>query len=147
MEQEYDLAVWTTPASNTEWKRVLDYVKPQKIYLFAIDPKMDDYKVFLTRLAGLIKFLILTQNGEGRVEFLAAATSQTENIIRMGLLWMEAKGLINILYREGNFFQLSSGSRIEESDLSELTADLKSMLAETAAYRHHFKTTKIFPTK
>jgi len=147
LEPEIDLAVWTTPASYFVWKRVLDYVKPQKVYLFAVDPKMDDYKVFLTRLAGLIKFLLRTQDGEGSVEFLAAATSQTEKTIRMGLLWMEAKGLINLLHQEDNFFQLASGSGLENSNLAELTTDLKSMLAETAAYRLYFKTANIFPTE
>jgi single-stranded-DNA-specific exonuclease len=144
---EKDLAIWTTPASYIDWKFILDYVKPQKIYLFAIDPKMDDFKVFLTRLAGLIKFLLRTKNGEGRLELLAAATSQTENTIRMGLLWMESKGMINILHREDNLFKLASGSGIENSDLAELTSDLKSLLAETAAFRLYFKTTDIVPTK
>jgi single-stranded-DNA-specific exonuclease len=147
LEPDKDLAVWTTPASNIEWKFVLDYVKPKNIYLFAIDPKMDEYKVFLTRLAGLIKFLLRTKNGEGRLELLAAATSQTENTIRMGLLWLEAKGMIKILHREENNFQLTSGSGSEKSDLAELTNDLKSLLSETAAYRQHFKTTDIFATK
>jgi single-stranded-DNA-specific exonuclease len=147
LEPEIDLAVWTTPASNIEWKRVLDYVKPKKIYLFSIDPKMDDYKVFLTRLAGLIKYLLHVKNGEGRLELLTAATCQTENTIRMGLLWMEAKGIINIHHQEDNILQFVSGSGIENSDLAELTANLKSMLAETAAYRKHFKTTELFPKK
>jgi single-stranded-DNA-specific exonuclease len=147
LESEKDLAIWTIPPSYIEWKRVLDYVKPKKIYLFAIDPKMDDYKVFLARLVGLVKFLLRSKNGECRLEYLAAATSQTENAVRMGLLWMEAKGMINILNREDNLIQMASGSGIKKNNLDDLSADLKSMLAETAAYRLHFKTTDIFLTK
>lgn len=136
------LAVWTAPAGPFEWQQVLDQVKPTRIYLFAVDPKMDDPKVFLARLAGLIKFILRAKNGESHLKFLAAATCQQENTVRMGLLWMEAKGIVKVLQREEATFWLVPGSGNEGRELAKLGTELKSMLVETAAYRLYFKTTK-----
>ena len=44
--------------SPFDWQHALEQVNPKKVYLFAVDPKMDDPKVFLVRLAGLVKVYI-----------------------------------------------------------------------------------------
>ena len=51
------LAIWTIPTGPAEIQAALEKVKPGKVYLFAIDPGMDDTGAFLKRLAGLVKHI------------------------------------------------------------------------------------------
>lgn len=138
---DLSIAVWTIPPAPSEWRRILELVKPRKLFLFAVDPRMDDPKVFLSRLAGLIKFSLRTTEGKTQLESLAAATCQQENTVRMGLLWLEAKGIVHMRKRNGTTFWFELGSEMEDNDLTEISAELKFMLSETAAYRAYFKTT------
>ena len=135
------LAVWTSPPGPREWQAALDQVIPEKIFLFAIEPNLDQAEAFLKRLTGLAKFALRTKNGEIQLETLAAATAHRENTVRMGLLWLEAKGYINVNQRQEGTFWIQTGSGVESSDLNEITLELKEMLAETAAYRAYFNKT------
>jgi hypothetical protein len=134
------LAVWTTPPGPHEWQTALEQANPKKLYLFAVDPKIDNPNLFLQRLAGLVKFALRNKNGEIHLEKLAAATCHREETVQMGLLWMEAKGLVQILHRSEAEMKLAEGSGIERNDTVEIGAELTLMLAETAAYRAYFKT-------
>jgi len=135
------LAVWTSPPGPHEWQAAMDQVIPEKVYLFATDPHLDQVEPFLKRLSGLAKFALRTKNGEIQLETLAAATAQRENTVRMGLLWLEAKGYIRVRQREEATFWIEAGYGTESSDLNEITLELKEMLAETAAYRAFFNKT------
>ncbi|HBY06690.1 MAG TPA: single-stranded-DNA-specific exonuclease RecJ [Chloroflexi bacterium] len=136
-----NLVVWTAPPGPREWQAVLDVVQPQKIYVFAVDPQMDAPKTFLPRLAGLVKFALRSKSGEVDLEKAAAATAQQGNTVRMGLLWLEAKGLVQVTRREETVFSLAPGEGVERVDLAEIGAELEIMLKETAAYRAYFKKT------
>ena len=58
----------------------------------------------------------------------------------MGLLWMAAKGYMQVIRREEMDFYLVEGAATESENLTEISVDLKSMLVETAAYRAYFQT-------
>jgi hypothetical protein len=60
----------------------------------------------------------------------------------MGLLWLEAKGFVQVVQQRGTAIWLAAGSGIKSLDCVEIEAELESMLTETAAYRSYFKTTK-----
>ncbi len=140
LSQGASLAIWTTPPGPQEWQAVLAQVQPKQIYLFAIDPRLEDAQTFLGRLAGLVKFAIRAKGGKVNLNIFAAATAQPMATVRMGLLWMEAKGYIQMIRRDEDIFFLSSGSGTKGSDVAEITAELESMLAETSAYRIYFRT-------
>ena len=133
------LVVWTTPPGPQEWQAVLELVQPKQIYLFAVDPRLEDAQTFLGRLAGLVKFALRSKSGKVDLNIFAAATAQPMATVRMGLLWMEAKGYIQVLRREQDNFYLSSGSGTKGSDVAEIIAELEAMLAETSAYRIYFQ--------
>jgi single-stranded-DNA-specific exonuclease len=134
------LAVWSTPPGPDVWRSTLEQVKPKKLYLFAMDPQMDDPNIFFERLAGLVKFALRTKNGEIHLRKLAASTCHQEKTVRMGLLWLEAKGVIQITHRSETEVSLAKGSGVERFDAVEVGNELTLMLAETAAYRAYFKT-------
>ena len=72
-------------------------------------------------------------------EKVAAATCQKSTSVQMGLLWLEAKGLVKVLHRSENLYWIAEGSGAERGDLIEIGTELSLMLAETAAYRAYFK--------
>ncbi len=90
------LVVWTSPPSIEVFQQVLKIVSPEKVYLFAMDPGMDEIQGFLERLAGLIKFTITHKEGQTRISELAAACAQTEPVIKKGLEWLVQRGHISI---------------------------------------------------
>jgi hypothetical protein len=146
LEPSDTLAIWTVPPGHWELKSAIECVAPKKVFLFANNPGMDEERAFLTRLAGLTKHVINKRDGKIALAELAVATAHRAGIVRMGLLWLGAKGYIRVLWGEdqleessgAEFLHLKPGTGLENSDLIEITAELKMMLEETTAYRKHF---------
>ena len=140
LQPDSSFVVWTTPPGSQVWQTVIEQVQPNKIFLFAVDPKMDDLQTFLGRFAGLVKYALRAKDGRINLDILASATAQTTNTVRMGMLWMEAKGFVQVSQRDEADFYLTAGSGIESQDLGEITTELQFMLTETSAYRAYFQT-------
>jgi single-stranded-DNA-specific exonuclease len=134
------LAIWTTPPGPGELRAAVERVSPETVYLFGIDPGLDDMEGFLQRLAGLVKRALKAHGGRVRVSTLAAATAQREATVRMGLEWLASHGHVWVLEGdegEGEV-RLVEGSGTAAADLSPVTARLRESLQETAAYRAYF---------
>ena len=132
------LAIWTIPPGPVELQHAINAVKPEKVYLFAVDPGMDDPGVFLKRLTGLVKFGLKAKNGRTRLESLARATSQREAVVRLGLKWLQARGYILIISDEDDELLLDFGDDEPKEDLAWITDQLRTFLGETTAYRSYF---------
>ncbi len=141
------LVIWTTPPGFSELQAVLEKVAPETIYLFGIDPGLDHFEKFLKRLAGLVKHALNSDGGRVNVSTLAAATAQREATVRAGLAWLAARGHLVVLGEDGDIgarlvrtreVYLAAGSQAVSADLPQVTAQLKALLEETAAYRAHF---------
>jgi single-stranded-DNA-specific exonuclease len=144
-----ELAFYTTPASLTELRAIMDKAKPQKVYLFSVLPPEDPSATlrasksdeFLTRLTGMTKFVINQRNGKTSIQELCTATAHREATIRFGLEWLAAGGHIAI-QNENDEYQLSAGNGKGDPYLQkELYIAVKGLLEETAAYRKYFTTT------
>jgi single-stranded-DNA-specific exonuclease len=132
------LIIWTTPPGWSELQAVLESVKPRTVVVFGVDPGESDLEGFLKRLAGLAKYAI-TQGGRVSPTRLAAATAQREAAVRLGLQWLEQRGLLHAAFLpEGDVF-LTSGDGPLGSGV-ELLKPLRALIEETAAYRRYFKT-------
>jgi len=139
------LAIWTIPPGYWELNTVIDKVSPRNVYLFGRNPELDKPKAFLGRLAGLIKHVINKKCGKILLAELAAATAQREGTVKMGLLWMEAKGHIQCEWMDHDdelkpksAVMIQYASDREKPELPEISFELHSMLEETAAYRQYF---------
>jgi hypothetical protein len=75
--------------------------------------------------------------GRINISILAAATAQREATVQAGLAWLEAQGHLAVL-QDGDEVHLTAGDRKESVDLPQITARLRELLDETAAYRAHF---------
>ncbi|MEW5868887.1 MAG: single-stranded-DNA-specific exonuclease RecJ [Chloroflexota bacterium] len=133
------LCIWTTPPDRSTLRSVLERVRPQRVYLFAIDPAASTPEAFLQRLAGLVKYAL--QSGEQDVLLvrLAAATAQREAAVRLGLAWLAGRG--HVVYEElasGRVALRRSQGMLRSEDDAQMN-QLRKLLEESNAYRAYFR--------
>jgi single-stranded-DNA-specific exonuclease len=144
-----ELAIWSAPPGPRELRDALLRVSPQTVYLFGIDPGLDQPRPFLMRLARLVKRAVRAEGGRVQLSVLAAATAQREETVRTGLAWLVARGDVVVLEEHGEEMWLAAGegdatirrdrsSDRARGDLSRTASRLRSLLEETAAYRAYF---------
>ena len=133
------LIVWTTPPGRAELQSALEIAKPHTVVLFAIDPVNGSPDAFLRRLAGLVKYAVDKLGGRVPIDRLAAAAGQRAAAVRIGLQWLEAKGVVRTETCEDGVINLCPAEDSAREDPA-LLARLRSLLEETSAYRQYFKT-------
>ncbi|MGE5123563.1 MAG: single-stranded-DNA-specific exonuclease RecJ [Acidobacteriaceae bacterium] len=132
------LAIWTIPPGQDEIQSVLQKVKPGKVYLFGINPGVDEPDAFLKRLLGLIKYRIKSFSGSASLPMLAAAMAQKVSTIVAGLEWLEKHGHIHIQSWQASELRAEAGSKKEAKDAVGSSARLNAALAESAAFRRYY---------
>jgi single-stranded-DNA-specific exonuclease len=143
------LVIWTTPPGYWELQKAIEQVKPAVVYIFSHNPGIDTTQAFLARLTGLVKHVLNVKGGSVNLFELAANLAHREGTVRMGLFWLEAKGLIQInkelssddIYQES--IRISKGTNEGRIELTEITTELRAMLDETAAFREYFEGSSI----
>ncbi len=134
------LAIWTIPPSRDELRTALIKVNPRKIYLFAVTEPVEQPEAFIERLFGLLKYAVNHRAGKVSYPELETATAQRAVTVRTGVQWLVSQGKFKIIPEKEHAMVASVGdSQIDLSDASRLWAEIQSLLAETAAYRAHFK--------
>ncbi len=132
------LIVWAAPCGWRELVYAIERVKPTTIYLGATGAADDRVEPFLKRLTGLLKHDITQRGGRVNVPRLAAALNQRLITARKGIEWLEATGQINTReWSEEQVIVALGGQASAEVD--ELAAELKVLLAETAAWRQYYR--------
>jgi len=143
------LAIWSTPPGPGELREALLRVSPQKVYLFGVDPGLDEPRHLLMRLAGLVKRAIRAEGGRARLSVLAAATAQRTETIRAGVHWLAAHGGVAVVEEQGGEIWLARAQRDVagdqtpsagrgSTDLVQAESRLTALLEETRAYRRYF---------
>lgn len=140
LEAAEALVLWTTPPGPEELRAALKTVQPEKVIVFAIDPGADEFKPFLERLAGLVKYVLNQKAGQTRLAELAAATAQRESAVRLGLEWLAKRGQVTVAEHPGGQLALTAGGASDEKAVETVASQLLSSLKESAAYRKHFQT-------
>ena len=132
------LAVWTVPPGPREWQAALDRVQPEEIHLFAGYPGPDEREAFLQELASLVKFALRAKQGQIEIERAAARLGHRADTIEAGLKHLEAAGVLAIVERGEDHWQVEAGSGQPNAQGGELTVlRLDALLAETSAYRQY----------
>jgi single-stranded-DNA-specific exonuclease len=140
LHQSDEFAIYTTPPSPVDLRKVLEIVKPKTIFVFAVLPAEEKPEEYLNRLAGLCKYAINQHGGKATVRELAAAMASRESAIQIGLDWLAAGGQLSVNIEEDTI----SLSVVKEEKNPYLQAELfialKGILNETSAYRKYFAT-------
>ena len=118
---------------------MLELVQPEKVTLLAHDPGWDGPRLFLTRLAGLVKHVLQQKDGRLELAALAAKTAQRESTVRQGIAWLAARGQLVVQGEEDGVLLIVAGEGEVGAELAQLTTQIEALLAETAAYRKHFR--------
>jgi single-stranded-DNA-specific exonuclease len=133
-----ELVIYSTPPSPQDLRLALETTRPARVYLFAVATQQEKTDAFLSRLAGLAKFVINQREGRVAVRELAGVTGQRENAVQIGLEWLAAGGHISIEDQD-EILLLSRGNGESNPYLQkELFIAVRGILEETAAYRDHF---------
>ncbi len=133
------LIVWTTPPGPAEWNAALETVKPRRIITFCLQPAIQTIEPFLQRLGGLLKHVINAKSGETTLTALAAATAQRTDAVRYGLNWFNQAGQLRSEVRpDGSVIVVRGQMPQDQVDQASLEKLLKSVLAETIAYRKNW---------
>jgi single-stranded-DNA-specific exonuclease len=134
------LLIWSMPPSRDELQAALACVHPHNVWLVAADPPGEVTENFIARMTGLLKYAITHRQGEATYAELAVATGQRLATVERGLNWLVSHGNISIKRQEGTHFWLGPGKTINDlGGSARLYVEVQSLLAETAAYRAHFK--------
>jgi hypothetical protein len=134
------LAIWTIPPGLNEIQAVLRKVKPAKVYLFGINPGVDEPEAFLKRLVGLLKTRIKSSHGITNLSSLATATAQRISTIKSGLEWLDDHGHIRLVSINADEVIIEAGNKKNKEDTKTSSNRLNSMLAESAAFRRYYLT-------
>ncbi len=132
------LIIWSTPPGRAELQAVLEAVNPRSVVVFGVDPSENSAEAFLKRLAGMVKYAIERLGGEASLTRFAAATGQREMSVRLGLRWLEARGLAKIHWGEVGSFRLEAGEQPNPKRAEAELVQLKTLLGEVNAYRSFF---------
>lgn len=140
LERADNLVIWTIPPSPEELQVALETVKPHIVTLVGAHPFLEAGDTFMVRLTGLLKYAITHRAGKVTYAELAAATSQRRITVEQGLNWLVSRGTIGMLHQEDDQLWMAPGKIINDmGGAARLWEEVQALLAETAAYRAHFK--------
>ncbi len=133
------LVIWSAPCGWRELEQAIQRVKPQTIYLGAMPQPEDKREAFLKRLGALLKHDLNQRHGQVDVAQLAAALGQRIITARKGIEWLEASGQIRVTDWAEDHITIAAGTGDKAEELDTLQAELKVLLAETAAWRAYYR--------
>lgn len=137
------LVVWTAPPGQDIYQQALATVKPRRIYLVGQPSPFDSLPVFIKQLLGLVKYALTNKEGEVYLAELAAALGHRQTTVRLAIDWLAAQGKLSIYADEGEILVLRPAQSSPRPEAATIEALLQAALAETAAYRHFFRTTSL----
>ncbi len=133
------LVIWSAPCGWRELETALQHVKPRTIYLCNAADHADSMEAFLKRLGSLLKHDLNQRGGQVTVARLAAALGHRTITARKGIEWLEASGQISVTRWTDDHIVIAAGTGQKTEDSETLHAELKVLLAETAAWRAYYQ--------
>jgi len=134
------LIIWNIPPAQKVLSNIIKTVRPKEIHFFARPSDAATLQEFLKTLAGLVKFAVNQRAGKINLSQLASATVQTPDIVRLGLRWLQEKGLYSFTTLSGEDIQAQNGSRSNPGLIKQINARLQELWSEHKAYQHYYQT-------
>ena len=136
MEPAEVLVLWTVPPDRKVLGEILGRAKAERVYVFAVDPGVDEYEVFMRRFGGLVRYALEHYDGSSTIAELAGAMGHSERVILRGIEVLPALGVIAVRHNGGVRFKRREVAR--EEKVEEV---LRLMLAESRAFRRAYRET------
>jgi single-stranded-DNA-specific exonuclease len=138
------LVLFTAPPSPQLLQRLLDQARPGAVYLIAATTSDDAPDAVLRAIGGMVKYA-LSHRQSLHLERMAARLALTPEVIRLGLLWLQAKGHIILTdwpHDDAVTVALPtapSQTALPADEAAILQARLTEILAEIRAYRRYLR--------
>ena len=138
LEPNQALIVWTVPPSRSTLVDAITRTRPDEIYLFGSHPGLSQLVPFIERLSGLVKYALRHTSQPVELSTLATALAHQPDTLRMGLSWLQAKGIIvcEWVTEERVLIKRSSGQALP--NFKSIEASLTAALEETEAFRRFY---------
>ena len=138
------LVLWSVPPSSSLLAWLLETARTKEVYVCGQPTCDDSLAGVLKAIAGMCKYA-LKRDSQVPVARLASRIGTTEGVIRHGLQWLEAKGLIHLVeWKPEDTAIIARGSQIDATGNRQiLQAKLDELLAEVRAYRRFFLRAKL----
>jgi len=138
------LVLWSIPPTPALLHWLLESSGASEIHLCAHSTGDDALLTVLQDVGRMCKFA-LGRDGVVDVGRMAARLGLTESIVRQSLLWMEKRGIVQVVeWLDGDRAQIAAGAgQPVEAGAAELQAELEAQLAEVRAYRRFFRRAKV----
>ena len=134
------LIIWNIPTAQKVLSNIIKTVKPKEIHFFAQPSGDATLQDFLKTLAGLVKFAVNQRAGMINLRQFAVTTAQTSDIVRLGLRWLQEKGLFSFTSLSGEDIQARNGSGSKHKLIKQINAGLQELWSEREAYQHYYHT-------
>jgi len=118
-------------------------VNPERLVLCGLRPDVETMRVFLARLAALVKYAVNQRDGAAGLEELAAALGERERSVQVGLQVLRALGKLNYQVCASGEYRMRLADVAPNDQLAALQKRLRLLLQETRAYRNYWLTMKI----
>ncbi|TYQ16251.1 UNVERIFIED_CONTAM: RecJ-like putative exonuclease [Acetivibrio alkalicellulosi] len=129
--------IFLSPPTNTfVFREIVALANPKRVILnFTVQPDYT-FKGFIMNFLGVIKHIIINKDGRGYLEDMAMKLCVEDSIIRAGLKYLKAKGMISYFFGDepGRVFILK-GKENEDKNILILERSLKNALLEKNAYK------------
>ena len=139
LEPAAELVIWTTPPGVKELRAALERVRPERVHLFAVDPDAIGAKAFAQQLTNLVKHTLEYRAGKTLITEFAASLGSREDAVRLGLAWLETHGNVRVRIDQDGSILLERDAGERPAEVTGLQRQLGVVLAETVAYREHFR--------
>ena len=143
VQQGNPLIVWSIPPSAEVLLNLVDTVEPTQIYLCGQMTVDDSMQGVLRNIAAMCKYA-LANTRIVDIDRMAARLGTTYAIVRQGLLWLEGRGLIEVLEwspPEGGSaaIRIGPGSQVaDQAKVGMCQSALEEQLSEVRAFRRFF---------
>jgi single-stranded-DNA-specific exonuclease len=139
------LVIWAAPCGWREVEYAVQRVKPQTLVLCAADSVDDRVEAFLKRLAGLLRHDLTRRGGQVDLARLSAALNQRLITARKGIERLEANGQLRVVEWGHDRVVVEAWHGETRAEAEDVLAELKVLLAETAAWRAHYRRMPLEP--
>ena len=127
------LVIWTIPPDQEVLSEALRIVQPEEVYVFAVNPGLDQLQDFVPRFLGLINFARQKYQGITALTTLAGAMAHPESTIRCALPLLQE--LQHEVILNGDQLHITELKTFHAVDSKKIKEDLARVLGEVKAFR------------
>ncbi|MDP3450778.1 MAG: hypothetical protein Q8R87_09365, partial [Anaerolineaceae bacterium] len=131
------LIILTLPPSQAILDEIMLKVQPQRVFWFCSQQPENETEMVLKTTAQIIKQGFEQNQFKFILAEIAAALATTQEIVRLTILWMSARGLVTIQEDDAKSISLSQGGIANPSQQENFKKKIQKSMAETQAFRRY----------